>query len=207
MSQPAPEGRALGEPTNVLILMQNPWSGWYEKLQGYDEEEPISARHKVWAREDWLQATRKSKSGRTLLQLFPEVPCDDQYGPRWPPPGVWVDDATLKVTATPRGSEPADLDYVRRLIAAKRPRVVLACGKSAEGACLKLWGGALVAMPHPAYRGLNPATVAAAREGVRAALAGQPVRRRLAPTRDGGCTVNVIGGGDIEMPSLFGGRD
>jgi hypothetical protein len=141
----------MSDAAEVVVLMQNPWSRWYSRLQAFDEPEPESMRLKVWARVDWLQATRNCVSGRVLQRLFPPAP-DPDHGPLWPPPGVWLDDTTLEVADRPSGIRPPDAAYVRRLLDAKRPRLVVAMGRQAGNLAAVEWAGPLVILVHPAAR-------------------------------------------------------
>jgi hypothetical protein len=160
----------------ILVLLQNAWSGYYTRISLPDEE-VTSLRSKVWAREDWLEATWASASGRTLRKLLDGVPKEK----------IWIDDTTLMISELPEGNCPADPNHVARLLAMPDLELVIACGKQAESAVIKKWAGRLLIMPHPAYRLLNRDTVRAANGVI---LSGNPYRCRIRPVKPSDMSVS-----------------
>lgn len=49
----------------------------------------------------------------------------------------------------------ADLDYLKGIMDAYKPDVVVSCGLQAEGAVRGIWSGYMLAIPHPASRVLT----------------------------------------------------
>jgi hypothetical protein len=109
---------------NVVVFLQNAWS-------------PVFAGC-AWPRPSWLRALKASRSGQRLRVLI------DDYD--------LCENTTPLVGATPDSVIPPDMEHVRRILAERQPRIVVACGKQAETVLVKLWDGALIAVPHPAHR-------------------------------------------------------
>lgn len=115
-----------------------------------------------WHPSVWRRELRASRTGR---RLFSEVIPLSRYRVRFV-------NANPTLAETPDGIFPPDLSHLRRQIRRARPSVILACGRVAERAlaliardsCELIAGAALLAMPHPASRGLSRVTTAAVRE-------------------------------------------
>lgn len=108
-----------------LIFLQNAWSPAYAGRR--------------WPRESWLRALQRSRSGQRLATLV---------GTNW----EWCDNITPEVGDNPDSVLPADAAHIQSVLSARKPDVVIACGRHAERALLKLWHGPMVCVPHPAHR-------------------------------------------------------
>lgn len=133
--------------THTLVFLQNAWSPMYAGG--------------TWPRRSWLRALELSRSGQRLKLLIDDYDC--------------VENTTPIVGPTAASVVPPDLDYVREILEARRPTVVIACGKQAEEALGQIWGGGLVVVPHPACRILTNELYAQARK-----LAGAVTFERVA---------------------------
>lgn len=111
--------------TRPLILLQNPWSPAYAG--------------KLWPEASWLRALRRSPTGRRLDFMIE---------------GKWMDfdfnNTTPEVAPDPRTVLPWNVQHMERIIA-DRPYII-ACGTPAYEALVQVWSGAMLAIPHPAYR-------------------------------------------------------
>lgn len=123
----------------LLVFLQNAWSPVY------------AGRH--WPRRSWLRALASSRSGMRLRLL-----------------GVDLDDChnvSTVVTKTSRGKPDADPEHVLEILQEHEPDLVVCCGRLAEETVARLWGGALLALPHPASRVLQNAVYERARRRIR----------------------------------------
>jgi hypothetical protein len=111
----------------IVIFLQNAWS-------------PVYAG-RAWPRASWLRALERSRSGQRLKLLTANLDECEEVTPR--------------VSATPDGIEPVEKWYVREILAQREPRLVIACGRHAEAALIRLWEGPLLAVPHLAARVLT----------------------------------------------------
>jgi len=111
----------------TLVFLQNAWS-------------PLYAGN-AWPRPSWLRALERSRSGQRLKLLIDDFDV--------------CENTTPKVSAVSSGIEVPDADHIKAIIAARQPKVIIACGKQAEKALSELWDGALLCVPHPANRVLT----------------------------------------------------
>lgn len=110
--------------THAIYFLQNAWS-------------PVFAGG-TWPRPSWLRALERSRSGQRLRVLLDDFDL--------------CENTTPLVGATPDSVIPPDDAHILAVLAARKPTVVVACGKQAETALARLWNGALLAVPHPAHR-------------------------------------------------------
>ena len=158
----------------VVVLLQNAWSTLYTWLEcGL---QPPDDHDWVWDRKGWLGAFERSRSGRRWSLTVDE---DERWGS-----GVdaticniptWFDNTTPMIANRSSGVHRPDFDYMRRLLGGElllknKPGVVVACGKQAAVAVLKVWDGSLVTMPHPACRVLTNDAMIVARSVIRDAV-------------------------------------
>lgn len=108
----------------LVIFLQNAWSAAYAGG--------------TWPRPSWLRALERSRSGRRLKILVDDLSV--------------CENTTPIVGATPDSVVPPDREHIRAVLAARKPDVVVACGRQAELALLDIWNGPLLAIPHPAHR-------------------------------------------------------
>lgn len=135
------ENRPAGE-TPVVVFLQNAWSPFYAGGK--------------WPRASWLAALAGSRSGRRLRLLIPDPDrCEN---------------TTPIVGATPGSKVPPDPEHITNVLERRRPRVVVACGRQAEAALVRLWEGPLLVVPHPAARVLTDALYRQARRMLDAGL-------------------------------------
>jgi hypothetical protein len=124
----------------LLVVLQNPWRKGRLR-RGYSPG--------AWRRE-----FESSRSGIRLRAAMP-------IGGRW---------AVHYCNASPRLAQDADgvfqphLPHLRRALRRVQPDLVLACGALAGQACAAEWRGALVCVPHPAYRLVTTALYEGARQ-------------------------------------------
>jgi hypothetical protein len=109
---------------SYVVFLQNAWSPFY-------------AGH-TWPRESWLRALARSRSGQRLRYMLDDFDL--------------CENTTPQVGATPDSILPPDLAHIQAILERRQPSIVVACGKQAEQALMRLWGGALIAVPHPAHR-------------------------------------------------------
>jgi hypothetical protein len=128
-----------------------------------------------------LAALRASRTGKRIAVVEAAAP-----GCRF----VW-DNTTPAVGDHPDSRIPPDLSHVRRVLAARRPGVVVAFGKQAAETLGRLWDGPLLVVPHPTYRVVTDRLFAAAGRILAAGLSdrvelvqcrGRYRRRPLTPT-------------------------
>lgn len=131
----APCGENGIDTPRIVYFLQNAWS-------------PIYAGA-VWPRERWLLALKSSRSGQRLRVMLDDFDL--------------CENTTPQVGATPDSVLPPDDAHILAVLEARRPTVVVACGKQAETALARLWNGALLAVPHPAHRLLTDALYCEAR--------------------------------------------
>jgi len=109
---------------NIVIFLQNAWS-------------PVYAGRK-WPRQSWLRALSTSRSGQRLTALT------DDFNE--------CENTTEEVADHPDGICQPDPQHIGRVLKARKPKVVIACGKQAEKAISAAWSGPLIVVPHPACR-------------------------------------------------------
>lgn len=107
-----------------VVFLQNAWSPHYAGG--------------TWPRRSWLLALRLSRSGQRLKLLIDDLDI--------------CENTTPIVGATSSSVVPPDETHIAEILQRRSPDVVIACGKQAEQALLKLWQGSLLAIPHPAHR-------------------------------------------------------
>lgn len=110
--------------SNYIVFLQNAWSPFY-------------AGH-TWPRDSWLLALKRSRSGQRLHIMI------DDYD--------LCENTTPQVGRTPNSIIAPDESHILQILFDRNPRIVIACGKQAEGVLSKLWDGPLLAVPHPAHR-------------------------------------------------------
>jgi hypothetical protein len=120
---------------SYVVFLQNAWSPQYAG--------------RTWPRTAWLHALARSRSGQRLRLLVDDLMC--------------CYNTTPLVGATPGSILPPDLAYMRDVLAATHPAIVITCGRQAEQAGQALWEGPLLAVPHPASRVLTNALYERAR--------------------------------------------
>ena len=107
-----------------VVFLQNAWSPLYGGG--------------TWQRPSWLRALKLSRSGQRLRIMI------DDYD--------LCENTTPIVGKTPDSVIPPDFEYIQAILERRKPAIVVTCGKQAETALLKVWQGALLAVPHPAHR-------------------------------------------------------
>jgi len=118
------------ETTKLLVVLQNA----YDKgtlAEGFN-----SAR--------WKSELARSLTGRKLARGIPE--------------GAWrvsYTNASPILGAGPSSKPPACHSHLKRAVRRAKPDIVLAGGLVAERACVEVWSGPLLAIPHPACRVLT----------------------------------------------------
>lgn len=130
----------------VVGFLQNAWSGMYAGER--------------WPRPSWLRALGQSRSGQRLAVLTAaatKAVGDDAVEIEF----VW-DNTTPIVGPTPDSVVPPDPAHIAGVLAAHSPLVVFTFGGQATRAVSPLWGGSLLAVPHPASRVLTNALYRAA---------------------------------------------
>ena len=138
----------------VVGFLQNAWS-------------PLYAGG-TWPRPSWLRALHACHSGRRLALLTAATP-----GVDW-----WFDNTTPLVGATPSSVVPADLGYMRSVLDAQAPDVIVAFGCRAHAALLDLGAAQfcldapLLVLPHPAARLLKRDLYDVAAAEIRVGLTG-----------------------------------
>ena len=143
---------------NIVVFLQNAWSPFYAGRE--------------WPRNSWLYALKKSRSGQRLRILLDDFDV--------------CENTTPGVGATPDSVIPPDMAHIHAVLNTRQPRIVVACGKQAEAALLKAWGGPLLAIPHPAHRLLTDTLYRQAR-----AMLTDGYNGRLA-LRQGNGSVNTV---------------
>lgn len=108
----------------LVIFLQNAWSKTYDGG--------------IWPRPSWLRALERSRSGRRLKILVDDLSV--------------CENTTPIVGGGPDSVVPPDREHIRKVLVARKPEVVVACGRQAELALLDIWSGPLLAIPHPAHR-------------------------------------------------------
>ncbi len=106
--------------TTVLVVLQN----------AYDK----GSLAEGWSPARWRKEYESSRSGRRLQLALPSD---------W---NVRYTNTTPVLGNGPDSRLEPDLGHLRRRVRKLSPDIVLACGKPAEAATLKVWPGALVAM-------------------------------------------------------------
>lgn len=109
---------------NYVVFLQNAWSPLYGGG--------------TWERQSWLRALKVSRSGQRLRIMI------DDYD--------MCENTTPIVGKTADSVIPPDFDHIKTILERRQPHAVVTCGKQAEQALLKVWKGALLAVPHPAHR-------------------------------------------------------
>jgi hypothetical protein len=109
---------------HLVVFLQNAWSEIYAGG--------------TWPRPSWLRALERSRSGQRLKILVDDLSV--------------CENTTPIVGATPDSVVPPDREHIRTILTARKPNVVVACGRQAELALLNIWSGSLLAIPHPAHR-------------------------------------------------------
>lgn len=138
----------------LVVFLQNAWS-------------PVYAGG-MWERTSWLRALQRSRSGLRLRLLIDDFDL--------------CENTTPMVGASPDSVIPPDEAHILAILERRSPRVVVACGKQAEDALSRLWDGALLALPHPAYRVLTDSVYREARSMLQADFSSRLALRQL---RDG----------------------
>src|SRR5262245_18453916 len=101
--------------TGIIVFLHNAWSPHYAGG--------------TWERRSWLRALERSRSGQRLR--------------------VMIDDFNICENTTPIVGKtassiiPPDAGHIKAILSTRTPQIVIACGKQAETALLKLWDGAL----------------------------------------------------------------
>jgi hypothetical protein len=114
----------MGRRPTIVIFLQNAWSGIYAGG--------------TWPRPSWLRALERSRSGQRLKILVDDLSI--------------CENTTPLVGATADSVVPPDREHICAVLAARKPDIVVACGRQAELALLDIWNGSLLAIPHPAHR-------------------------------------------------------
>lgn len=115
---------------NVVIFLQNPWSPHYAG--------------RVWPREYWLMALRKSRSGQRLRILEEAIGKNTE---------IWYDNANPRVGDNPDSLFPPDLAHIQKVLTEQKPKYVVACGRQAEKGVLQVGVTKhLIIVPHPSHR-------------------------------------------------------
>ncbi|MGH9849030.1 MAG: hypothetical protein ACREBD_04155 [Blastocatellia bacterium] len=109
---------------HLVVFLQNAWSEIYAGG--------------TWPRPSWLRALERSRSGQRLKLLVDDLSV--------------CENTTPIVGTTPSSVVPPDRDHIHSVLAARKPAVIVACGRQAELALLDIWPGPLLAIPHPAHR-------------------------------------------------------
>lgn len=138
----------------TLYFLQNAWSPFYAGG--------------TWPRASWLRALERSRSGQRLRVLLDDFDL--------------CENTTPLVGATPDSVIAPDTAHILSIIKARKPTVLVACGKQAEAALAQLWDGALLAVPHPAHRLLTDGLYREAR-----LLLSQQYTERMAIRQQKGC--------------------
>lgn len=123
-THPQPDTPPGAADERIVVFLQNAWSPFYAGGE--------------WPRPSWIRALKASRSGQRLRVMI------DDY--------EVCENTTPIVGATPDSVIKPDVEHITRLLARRKPQVVVACGKQAETILSKLWPGALLAVPHPAHR-------------------------------------------------------
>lgn len=111
----------------MIIFLQNAWSPVYAGT--------------VWPRRSWLRALAQSPAGRRLRILTDDLACVHNVAPL--------------CGLSPSSVMPAEDKHVIAILESCTPRVVVACGKHAQAALVRLWDGPLLLVPHPTHRVLT----------------------------------------------------
>lgn len=117
----------------TLIILQNAWAK-------NKRDATLMAKN----RRVWLYATSRSRSG-TRLRVMLGNDCFENKS-------IHFDNTTPRVGLSADSKLPVDKSYLRGVLAAVEPTIVVACGIQAEIACDELWSGHLLCVPHPAHR-------------------------------------------------------
>lgn len=112
----------------TLVFLQNAWSAAYAD--------------RTWPRASWLRALHRSRSGQRLSHLVGDL--DVEYH-----------NTTPMVAREPSGVCPPDPVHIRDILRRSRPDVIVTCGNQARDAIAAVWYGAMLMVPHPAYRVLT----------------------------------------------------
>lgn len=107
-----------------IVFLQNAWSPMYAGG--------------IWPRTSWLRALEKSRTGQRLKLMINDFDL--------------CENTTPLIGIEPSSQIPADDDHIIRLIVERNPTRIIACGKQAEEALIRLWPLNLLCLPHPAYR-------------------------------------------------------
>lgn len=110
----------------MVLFLQNAWSPVYAGLLPF------------WPRASWLLALERSRSGQRLKHMIDDFDI--------------CENTTPEVGNHPSSKLPPMPEYILSILAYRQPHIVIACGKQAEESLKTLWGGALIAVPHPAHR-------------------------------------------------------
>jgi hypothetical protein len=95
----------------------------------------------IWEYDKWFPALQASRTGKRLERIFPY----------WS--DVYFANTTFEIGDNPDSQLPPHWEYMRSIVLAQNPKVILACGKQAEQALLdNKTKYRLICMPHPAYR-------------------------------------------------------
>lgn len=135
----------------MVVFLQNAWS-------------PVYAG-RVWPRPSWIRALIRSRSGQRLRNLIDDFEVCENTTPAVGP------DANSVMAP--------DLDHIRAVIARRRPKAIVCCGKQACAAVAKVWDGPLLAVPHPANRVLTNALYLEGRRLLATGLSGRVALRQL----------------------------
>lgn len=147
----------------LLVILQNAWR---------------YRAGRSWQYAGWVRALARSRTGRRLTTILGEDCFSQQeicFGNASPLIGVNAD-----------SKFPPDEDHVQNLLDGTSPEVVLACGRSAEKATVKLWKGPLLCVPHPASRVLTNVLLM---EANRLLYGGEAFLRRVALRQGRGCVI------------------
>lgn len=118
----------------ITAFLQNAWSPMYAGG--------------TWPRDLWLRALHRSRSGQRIAILTDIVGTD----------GVWFDNTTPIVGASPSSIVPPDFDHIARVIGQTSPSALIAMGKQAAVSLMPFIDNRpLLIVPHPAYRVLTSA--------------------------------------------------
>lgn len=112
--------------SDLVIFLQNSWSPYYAGS--------------TWPRKSWLRALAASKSGKKLRLITSNLDVCDNLTPI-------VGDRASSIV-------PPDTAYIVKVLARRKPSVVVGCGLVAEKVLPEIWDKHLLILPHPACRWL-----------------------------------------------------
>lgn len=117
---------------HIVVFLQNAWSELYAGG--------------TWPRESWLRALSRCRSGKRLRILLRGLAELDV-----------CENTTPIVGAEPSSVVPPDPDHIAAVLAFRKPKIVVCCGKQAIESLRHVWPGALMHVPHPTWRPLTDA--------------------------------------------------